>query len=74
MQYIEKLEKRVDDLTRENEQLRDAKWNLECENEEWNDEVQSLNDEKESIIQDRDDNYIQKSVASQVEISDRDFV
>lgn len=74
MQYIEKLEKKVDDLTRENEQLRNAKWNLECENEELNDEVQSLNDEKESIIQDRDDNYIQKSVASQVEISDRDFV
>ena len=74
MQYIEKLEKKVDDLTRENEQLRNAKWNLECENEELEDEVKSLNDEKESIIQDRDDNYIQKSVADQVEISDRDFI
>ena len=74
MQYIEKLEKKVDDLTRENEQLRDAKWNFELKVEELEFKIQDLEQEKADIIQDRDDNWRPISVAEQIGMSERDFL
>lgn len=74
MQYIEKLENQVDSLEKENEQIRDMKWNLELRVEELEFKIQDLEQEKADIIQDRDDNWRPISVAEQIGMSERDFL
>ena len=74
MQYIEKSENQVESLEKENEQLRDMKWNFELKVEELEFKIQDLEQEKADIIQDRDDNWRPISVAEQIGMSERDFV